>query len=318
MIRVAVLLLLAALASPSWTWAGDRLVLAAAVCVDTPAIGLVQLARAEGEEAARTLARIGAEPLLAAPKFDGARANLSGPKLRDLIIQRFGASLPEIVAPDQIQVQRGGQVVDGMALLPSIDKILTQGLAYLEGEVEFREHRIAEHLFIPETEPIQIRVAPVGSLAPGRISLRLEAVNGAGKVLRNFTGTVFADVWKTVPCAARVLNRGNILEPALITFARKNLAFMPRLPWDGRGLPLRMNAAVGAGQVIFADAVEPIPVIQKGAAVTLVYEGLTLKLSVPAESLEDGGIGSMIRVRNMQSKKIIAARVLDAGTVRTQ
>ena len=318
MIRVVVLLLVAALASPSWAGAVDRLVLAAAVCVDTPVISLAQLARAEGEDAARALARIGAEPLLAAPKFDGARANLSGPKLRDLIIQRFGVSLPEIVVPDQIQVQRGGQVLDGLALRPSIDNILTQGLAHLEGEVELREHRIAEHLFIPETEPIQIRVVPVGTLGPGRISLRLEAVNGAGKVLRNFTGTVFADVWKTVPCAARVLNRGNILEPGLVTFARKNLAFMSRLPWDGRGLPLRMKAAVGTGQVIFANAVEPIPVIQKGAPVTLVHEGRTLKLSVPAESLEDGSVGDVIRVRNMQSKKIIAARVLDAGTVRTQ
>lgn len=312
------LVLLAVLVLPPWAVAGDRLLLAAAVCVDSPVISLSQLARAEGEGAAQALARIGNEPLLAAPKFDGARANLSGPKLRELIIARFGADLPEIVVPEQIQVQRGGQVVDGLAVRPLIDKVLTQALAQFEGEVEIRDYHMADYFFIPETTSVQIRVIPVGTPAPGRISLRLEAVDQAGKVVRAFTGTVFVDVWKAVPCAARVLNRGDILEPGLVTFARKNLAFMSRLPWDGRGLPLRMAAAVGAEQVILASAVEPIPVIQKGASVTLVYEGRTLRLSVPAESLEDGSIGSVIRVRNMQSKKIIAARVLDAETVRTQ
>ena len=318
MARLVLLILLAALSLPPWAAAGDRLLIAAAVCVDTPVISLGQMARAEGEAATLLLDRIGAEPLLAAPKFDGARANLSGPKLRELIVTRFGPDVPEIVVPDQVQVQRGGQVVDALVVRSVIDKVLTQALAHLEGEVEIRDHRMADHFFIPDTAPVQIRVAPVGVLGPGRISLRLEAVNEAGKVVRMFTGTVFADVWKTVPCAARVLNRGDVLEPDLVTFARKNLAFLPRLPWDGRGLPLRMTSAVGTEQVIHADAVEPIPAIRKGALVTLVYEGRTLRLSVPAESLEDGSIGNVIRVRNMQSKKIIAARVLDAETVRTQ
>ncbi|NCD25586.1 MAG: flagellar basal body P-ring formation protein FlgA [Deltaproteobacteria bacterium] len=318
MVRLVFLFLFVTTALPVWAGAEGRLFVAAAVCVDGPVISLGQLVRAEGGEAAGVLARIGAEPLLAAPKFDGARANLSGPKLRDLIMARFGPDLPEIVVPDRVQVQRGGQVIDGLGVRPLVDKVLTQSLAHLEGEVVIRDYRLPDHLFVPEKAPVQVRIAPVGPLAPGRTSLRLEAVTASGKVARTFTGTVFVDVWKTVPCAARVLNRGNILEPELVTFARKNLAFLPRLPWDGRDLPLRVTSAVGTNQVIYADAVEPIPVIQKGASVTLTYEGRTLKLSVPAESLEDGSIGSVIRVRNMQSGKVVAARVLDANTVRTQ
>lgn len=305
------------LAWPAASTAQGQLILAAAVCVDTPVITLNQLAQAEGEDAAQVLTRIGEEPLLAAPKFDGARANLSGPKLRELILQRFGADLPVLNIPEQIQVQRGGQVVDTRALRSEIDKVLTQSLSHLEGDVEIRDHRLAEFLFIVDSSPVQIRVAPVGALMPGRISLRLDAINEHGHVVRAFTGTAFADVWKTVPCAARVLNRGDILAPDLITFARKNLAYLGRLPWDGQGLPLRVVQAIGKDQVIAVQAVEPVPVVQKGAPVTLVYAGQTMTLSVPAESLEDGGLGAMIRVRNSQSKKIVAARVFDAETVRT-
>ncbi len=313
-----VVLLLVLLLCPGLAVAQSRLVVAGAVCVDGPAITLNDLARGEGAEAMALLASVGAESLLASPKFEGARANLSGPRLRELITQRFGPSLPVIEIPKQVQVQRGGQVISALAVIPGVDKILTNALAHLEGEVEIREHRIADFLFIPEKVPVQIRVVPVGTPAPGRISLRLEAVAEGDRVVQSFTGTVFADVWKTVPCAARVLNKGNVLEPGLVGFERKNLAYLPRSPWDGRGLPLRMTAPVGEGQYISAEAVEPIPVVAKGKALTLLYAGRTLKMTVPVESLEDGGIGSVIRVRNMQSKRIVAARVVDADTVQVE
>lgn len=311
-----IMALLVILLCPGLAVAEGRLVVAGAVCVDGPVITLKDLARAEGMQAEALMLRAGDEPLLASPKFDGARASLSGPRLRELIMQRLGPGVPRIDVPDQVQVQRGGQVVSALSLIPAIDKILTEALAHHEGEVELREHRIAEHLFITEKVPVRMRVAPVGVPAPGRISLRLEAVTEDDRVVQSFTGTVFADVWKTVPCAARVLNRGDMLEPALVGFARKNLAYMARAPWDGRGLPLRMTAAVGEGQPISADAVEMIPIVSKGQVLTLVYAGQTLRLTVPVESLDDGSIGNTIRVRNMQSRRIVVAQVVDAETVR--
>lgn len=307
--------LLVFLSAPGWAAAESRLVVAAAFCVDGAEITLADLARAEGPEAQAIMQLRGAEPLLASPRFEGARANLHGGKLRELILRRLGPNLPPLTVPEQVQVQRGGQVLNTGALRAGIDKVLTNHLAGYEGEVEIREHRMAEYLFLADKRPVQIRVQPVGTPAPGRISLRLEAVDDDGRVVQSFTGTVFADVWKTVPCAARVLNRGNILEPELVTFARKNLAYLTRPPWDGRGLPLRMTAPVGEGQVITADAVEGIPVVTKGSMLTLVYAGQTLRLSVPAASLEDGSIGRVIRVRNTQTGKVVAARILDRDTV---
>jgi flagella basal body P-ring formation protein FlgA len=312
MFRCVLLLMLLAVSLPAL--AQDRLVVAEAVCVDGEAIALRDLAMAEGSKAEAVLAAAGDTPLLAAPRFPGARANLHGQRLRELIEQRLGPGMPPIAVPDQVQVQRGGQVIGARSLIPGIDKILTTALAGYEGEVEIREHRISDYLFLKDPTPVQMRVVPVTTPAPGRISLRLEAVDAGGRVVESFTGTVFADVWKTVPCAARVLNRGDVLEAGLVGFARKNLAYMARPPWDGRGLPLRMTAAVGEGQVISSEAVEPIPVVAKGQVLTLVYDGDSLKLSVPVESLEDGGIGSTIKVRNMQSRRVVAARIVDAET----
>lgn len=313
MLRCALALMFFLLAVPA---AAERLTMVEALCVDGPAITLADLLRTEGPRGEALLARFGGEPLLAAPGFEGARAVLSGPKLRELVVNRFGPGLPEIAVPDQVQAQRGGQVFDARLLRPAIDRILTDALAHHEGEVEIREYRFADFLFVADKRPAQIRIAPASAPAPGRISLNLEAVAGDGTVLRKFTGTVFADVWKTMPVAARGLSRGDMLDAGLVGTARKNLARLSRPAWDGRGLPLRMRSSVSEGQVIPADAVEPIPVVTRGQTLTLVYSGRSLTLSVPVESLEDGAVGGIIRLRNMQSRKIVTGRVVDAQTAR--
>lgn len=295
--------------------AAERLAVTEALCVDGPVITLGQMLRADGDQAQAFLDRYRSEALLASPKFDGARATLNGPKLRELILQHLGPEAPLVTVPDQVQIQRGGQVVESSALYETIDNILTATLAPLGGEVEVTDRRLPRYLFLESRDQLHFKVEVVGRPAPGRVSLRLAAMNQDGRVLQSFTGTVFANVWKTVPCAARVLNRGDRLEATLVAFDRKNLAFLPRLPWDGRGLPLRMTMTVGTGQVISADAVEPIPVVGRGKIVTLVFTGASIRLTVPAECVDEGGIGSSIRVRNMQSRRIVTAQVRDAETV---
>ena len=81
-----VMVLLAVLLCPGPAAAQGRLVMAGAVCVDGPAITLADLVRAEGEDARTFLAAVGTQPLLASPRFDGARANLNGARLRELIV----------------------------------------------------------------------------------------------------------------------------------------------------------------------------------------------------------------------------------------
>jgi len=113
LVALLVFLLTAGLAA-----AQSRLVVAGAVCVDGPVITLADLAQAQGPQAQAFLAGVGREPLLASPKFDGARTNLNGPRLADLIRKRFGPGLPPLEVPDQVQVQRGGQVVASASLRP--------------------------------------------------------------------------------------------------------------------------------------------------------------------------------------------------------
>jgi flagella basal body P-ring formation protein FlgA len=58
-----------------------------------------------------------------------------------------------------------------------------------------------------------------------------------------------------------------------------------------------------------------MPLIAQGSRVSLVFEGPSIRLEVPAEALEDGRTGRSIMVRNLQSDKEILARVKDKNTV---
>ncbi len=58
-------------------------------------------------------------------------------------------------------------------------------------------------------------------------------------------------------------------------------------------------------------------IIKKGAAVQINYSAPYMKLQTTGQALEDGSLGSIVRVKNMESQRAISARVISAGVVET-
>lgn len=55
--------------------------------------------------------------------------------------------------------------------------------------------------------------------------------------------------------------------------------------------------------------------VKKGEIVTSVYRTPKMQISAKVEALEEGGKGDKIEVRNVNSKKVLFAEVVDADTV---
>jgi flagella basal body P-ring formation protein FlgA len=72
---------------------------------------------------------------------------------------------------------------------------------------------------------------------------------------------------------------------------------------------------VGQGQVIYTENLEAVPVIAEGDEVRLVFEGRNVRLEVPAEAMGDGRVGQMIKVMNLESERVVSAKVRDETTV---
>jgi flagella basal body P-ring formation protein FlgA len=73
---------------------------------------------------------------------------------------------------------------------------------------------------------------------------------------------------------------------------------------------------IGKGQILSSRMFEIIPTISFGQEVSILYKKSYLKISVRGTALQTGSEGDLIKVRNNQSKKIIACTVINDETVR--
>ena len=169
------------------------------------------------------------------------------------------------------------------------------------------------HYFF-QNEFDKLDIALADDISPGRNQVRLRCVSPDGRVMSSKAGTVFLDVWKAVPVAAKPLNRFERVTQSKVSFMKVNLAYRKDV-WDGRGGPWRMTRTLGRGQPFTMAHLEPVPVIEKGERVNLVYKGDRIQLTIKAEAMGEAGMGQQVSVRNLQSKKTILATVIGDGTV---
>lgn len=304
------LCLVVAVSFHTQAWAGlppDRIHVLDSVCVDADDISLKDITRASGPHAEALREAFGAEIVATFSASGPDRMTISGATLASRLEEILGTRAVDCIIPTVTTVQRGGRVLDATAIQGLIVDFLTKRTADLPGEIKFREFRLPSPIFLPDTHSrLDVEASRTD---PGRVTLTLTAVDGQGKTLRKYSAGAFIDQWVAVPCAARPMNRQDIVGPQAVRFETKNLAFIRGNLWDGLGGPWRMTRSVGMGQPILAEAIEPVPDVRNGDRVQLVFEGKNVTLTVPARALEDGRVGSSIPVLNLQSNREIIARI---------
>ncbi|NDV21454.1 flagellar basal body P-ring formation chaperone FlgA [Desulfovibrio sp. JC022] len=294
-----------------------RIKIKSAAVVKGPRVVLGDVAEFYGDLPAQTKADLSQVELWNAPARGRKPVTVNRSKLRVILQHYLGELVGNCIIPATLTMQTGGKVMTQEQLKRAVVKVLTPQAAALGGDQKFREFRIPTHLFFNDSMD-SLRVQIPRALKPGSNSFRMEVVSVDGRVLRQLSGSVFVDIWKPVPCPVRPLNRKEIVTPDLITWKSKNMAHLGNRVWDGKGGPWRVKIPIGTGQPIMRSSIEPAPVIARGDKVTLLFRSKHLKLTVPVEALEDGGVGQTITVRNLQSKRKVVATVVNAQTVQVK
>lgn len=245
---------------------------------------------------------------------NGRTVTLSRDRVSALLEQYLGNVAASCRIPSQVALQGGGQVILEEELRSRVVTFLTPQARLLGEEIVLRDFRLPSHTFLSHIQDT-LEIELTGTLKPGRNSLRFLVRSVDGSLVRRLTGTVFMDVWESVPCATRPLNVGTQLGPEDIAFQRKNLAYLRENAWDGMGGPWQIRSPVGMDQVIYASSLQPLPAIRKGDQVQLVYEGEMVRLQITAQAMADGAIGETIPVRNLQNNNEVLARIRDYETV---
>ena len=69
------------------------------------------------------------------------------------------------------------------------------------------------------------------------------------------------------------------------------------------------------GSILMTAALEPVPDIDVGGEVTIVFTDTWGSVTAPGRSLQSGWIGTDLRVKNLASGKVVSARVVSAKSV---
>ena len=133
--------------------------------------------------------------------------------------------------------------------------------------------------------------------------------------------TVTADVrfYKPVLVTTRSVRRGTILrDDGSVELAERDVTsarhgfFTELAQLEG----LRARRPIGFGDVVSRRHMEKIPVIERGDDVQMTLTTAHMQISTAGVALQDGAVGSRIRVKNLDSGRIVYGEVLDADTVR--
>ena len=78
----------------------------------------------------------------------------------------------------------------------------------------------------------------------------------------------------------------------------------------------RTRRAIGSRTPLRADLIELPPLVKRGDLVVIIAETSGLKITTLGQVKKRGRLGERIPVVNMDSKKILYARVIDSNTVK--
>ncbi|QVW22029.1 flagellar basal body P-ring formation protein FlgA [Pseudomonas hormoni] len=124
-------------------------------------------------------------------------------------------------------------------------------------------------------------------------------------------------LFRDVVTTTRPLRRADIVEPADVLLRERDISLINQgyLTTLEQAIGQRLTRPMVADQVITLVHLEQAEVIRKGDQVVITAHSGTLSVRMPGEALSNGGMSEQIRVKNLNSKRVIKAQVTAPGQV---
>ena len=125
------------------------------------------------------------------------------------------------------------------------------------------------------------------------------------------------EVLKKVAAAAKFIKKGKIVESGDLKVEERDVALLPNKYFTDLGAIISKESklSIPANSTIFSWMVGDQPLIRRGSTVTVLVTGPGLAVKTKGEAQEDGYLNDEIKVKRIDSKKIILARVISPAEV---
>lgn len=119
-----------------------------------------------------------------------------------------------------------------------------------------------------------------------------------------------------VVVAAVDLPRGHVISPKDVTLESQEFrSGQPDLRTIEDFVGLRTSRHVLSGSPLTSLNVEAIPIIERGASITILVQTGSLVVTAPGIARGSGGLGEVIAVENTLSRQTVLGEIIDAQTV---
>ncbi len=134
-------------------------------------------------------------------------------------------------------------------------------------------------------------------------------------------GWVVAQIkrYQKVPVLERAVRMGDVLTRDMIVFEK-------RLLFNARETVLSLAAIEGmqasryinAGQILTYADLKKENVVKRGQIVKVIAGSRSFEVTMSGQVEETGSIGDIVKIKNIDSQKVFAAKVIDRGVVRIE
>ncbi len=182
-------------------------------------------------------------------------------------------------------------------------------------DIQVEATRLDPRLRLAQCELPLVTFAPHAQQRPGHMTV---GVRCEGRQPWTLYVPVRVTQHVEVLTLATSLTRGAVLRASDLRPVRRDLTTLPHGYFtkleDVVGMEIRRP--VRAGEILTPNAITQPRMVNRGDEVLLIVESGSLSVSAKAEALQDGALGERIQVRNLSSRRVVEAEVIDRHRVR--
>jgi flagella basal body P-ring formation protein FlgA len=180
-------------------------------------------------------------------------------------------------------------------------------------EIEVSSNRLKTKLF----KPADLSFRPLSKKEPiGPFTLLVE-VTQAGQLIEKGQVRLRIKRFAEVVVATDRIGRHRHLSEQQFEIKRIDVTSLREQPVRSLAqlVGQRSKRNLRMGNVLTTGAIEPVPDIEVGGEVTILFTDDWGSISVPGKALQAGWIGSKLRVKNLATGKVINAAVVSSTSV---
>ena len=321
-------------ASRRWVLASAVLMLLAGLVSEVCSAGITSVRaydRVEIDEDQILLGRVaridGSDPqfvnelegvVLGRSPLPGKTRTLDGPSILMRLKQSgIDPSQIDLQVPPELEISRGAVTVGCEQIEQIVRNFIQQQAAERGDAIRIKEIRNAEAVVLPKGPMTSRVLVPKNTELAGMVPLAVAFTVGDEFDKRVWV-TVNLERLVNVVVTRRPLGRFKPIDEDDIEVKAVDLAGLPadRITDADAVIGKRTRRALDSGTVLRPDLVEFPPLVKRGDRVRIIAETPGLRISAVGQVKQEGAQGELIPVTNLDSNKVIHARVVDSQTVR--